>query len=107
MKPGVSSPLYTSISFDLTVTSLFAPLLAGGMVEVLPDGFSAQTLLDALVIKGGRSLVKITPAHLQLLAAQLDPKQVSALAGAFVIGGKISFRKRLRFGAIRPLACGL
>ena len=88
VKPGVSSPLYTSISFDLTVTSLFAPLLAGGMVEVLPDGFSAQTLLDALVIKGGRSLVKITPAHLQLLAAQLDPKEVSALAGAFVIGGE-------------------
>jgi hypothetical protein len=39
-------------------------LLAGGTVELL----GAQNLAAALLRAGDRSLVKITPAHLQLLS---------------------------------------
>src|SRR5206468_6194376 len=34
---GSGAPLHSSIAFDLTVTSLFAPLLSGALVSVLDD----------------------------------------------------------------------
>ncbi len=88
VEAGRSVPVHSSISFDLTVTSLYTPLLAGGTAELLPDDFGAQHLLAALLRSGGRSLVKITPAHLNLLTAELSPGQLSGRTRAFVIGGE-------------------
>jgi amino acid adenylation domain-containing protein len=88
VEPGRSAPVHTSISFDLTVTSLFTPLLAGGTVELLPEDVGAQNLLAALLRQGDRSLVKITPAHLELLGQQLTAEQVPGICRTFVIGGE-------------------
>jgi amino acid adenylation domain-containing protein len=88
VEPGRSVPVHSSISFDLTVTSLYTPLLAGGAAELLPDDFGAQKLLEALLRTGDRSLVKITPAHLELLGAQLTSGQAAGLTRTFVIGGE-------------------
>ena len=82
IEPGRSVPVYTSVSFDLTVTSLFTPLLAGGTVELLPEDVGAQNLLAALLREGGRSLVKITPAHLELLGHQIAPTQVTGMCAS-------------------------
>jgi amino acid adenylation domain-containing protein len=95
VEPGRSVPVHSSISFDLTVTSLYTPLLAGGAAELLPDDFGAQQLLAALLRAGGRSLVKITPAHLDLLSTQLAPEQLAGLTRAFVIGGENLLADRL------------
>ena len=35
---GAGAPVHSSISFDLTVTSLLAPLAAGKAVHLLPEG---------------------------------------------------------------------
>ena len=96
VEPGRSAPVHTSISFDLTVTSLFTPLLAGGTVELLPEDVGAQNLLAALRRQGDRSLVKITPAHLELLGQQLDPEQVPGMCRTFVIGGENLLAENLR-----------
>jgi amino acid adenylation domain-containing protein len=88
VQPQRSVPVHSSISFDLTVTSLYAPLLSGGTVELLPEDIGAQQLLEALLRSGDRSLVKITPAHLELLGAQLKSAQVAGLTRTFVIGGE-------------------
>jgi amino acid adenylation domain-containing protein len=96
VEPGRSAPVHTSISFDLTVTSLFTPLLAGGTVELLPEDVGAQNLLAALRRQGDRSLVKITPAHLELLGQQLTPEQVPGMCRTFVIGGENLLAENLR-----------
>jgi len=88
LEPGCSVPVHTSLSFDLTVTSLYTPLLAGGTVELLPEDFGAQNLLAALHRAGDRGLVKITPAHLALLTQQISPAQAEGMARAFIIGGE-------------------
>ena len=85
---GESVPLHSSIAFDLTVTALWVPLIAGGSVELLPEEIGGLNLLAALRRKKGRSLVKITPAHLALLAEQLKPFEAAELANLFVIGGE-------------------
>jgi amino acid adenylation domain-containing protein len=88
VEAGGSVPVHTSVSFDLTVTSLYPALLAGGQAELLPEDVAAQNLLSALRRGKNRNLVKITPAHLDLLGQQLDPREVAGLTKLFVIGGE-------------------
>ncbi len=97
VREGESVPVHSSISFDLTVTSLYPALLAGGTIELLPDDVAAQSLLDALRRQKGRGLVKITPAHLDLLSQQLRPEEAAGLARVFVIGGENLTAESLRF----------
>ena len=96
VEPGLSAPVHSSISFDLTVTSLFVPLMAGGCVELLPEDVGAQNLLAALLREGNRSLVKITPAHLELLNTQITREQAAGITRAFVIGGDNLVAENLR-----------
>jgi amino acid adenylation domain-containing protein len=87
VEPGRAVPVHTSISFDLTVTSLYTSLSRGAKVELLPEDAGAQNLLAALR-DGNRGLVKITPAHLELLGKQIAADQAAGMAKAFVIGGE-------------------
>jgi len=90
MEAGKGAPVQSSIAFDLPVTSLYPPLMTGRTVVLVPEeeGFAglAQTLLNG---GGGYSVVKITPAHLDLLRHELDPEQMAGLTKAFVIGGEM------------------
>lgn len=64
-------PFFTSISFDLTLTSLLLPLLNGGTVRVFDQHAVADsaTLLDVLSDKSINT-IKLTPAHLAILVEQ-------------------------------------
>jgi amino acid adenylation domain-containing protein len=92
---GSIIPVHTSISFDLTVTSLYTALLAGATVELLGDDYAAQSLLAALR-KGERGLVKITPAHLELLNHQVESTEAAGMTKTFVIGGENLLAESLR-----------
>ncbi len=85
---GQGAPIHSSIAFDLTITGLFAPLLVGRTVHLLPDGHGVEALSKALRRRPGFSIVKITPAHLQLLRQQMPPQDAVGGARAFVIGGE-------------------
>ena len=60
-------PLFTSLSFDLTVTSLFVPLLTGGSIIVCEDDEDTGRLLQHIIANPKVSVMKATPAHLALL----------------------------------------
>ncbi|WP_316524376.1 non-ribosomal peptide synthetase [Kitasatospora brasiliensis] len=63
-------PLVTSPSFDVTGTSVFLPLLAGGRVILMPEDpnhFSLGKLLE----ESGANALNLTPSHLDLIG-QLD-----------------------------------
>lgn len=88
VEPGRTAPVHSSVAFDLTVTSLFVPLMAGGVVELLEEDRAAQSLLEVLLNPGGLNLVKITPAHLDLIRHQILPEQAAGMTTIFVIGGE-------------------
>lgn len=94
MKKGTGAPVHSSIAFDLTITALFAPLLAGGSVRMLPQNL--ETLGLALRADTPFSLVKITPAHLELLCAQWT-RECAASTHLFVVGGEALFGQSLDF----------
>src|SRR5262249_21674221 len=85
---GTGAPVHSSIAFDLTVTSLFVPLLAGLTVRLLPQGNAIDLLREVFRAGSDFSLVKITPAHLELLGQVLQPREAAGRARAFVIGGE-------------------
>ncbi|HKP35523.1 MAG TPA: amino acid adenylation domain-containing protein [Pyrinomonadaceae bacterium] len=92
---GCGAPVHSSISFDLTVTSLFAPLMAGRSVFLLPDGLEA--LAAALLERENYSLVKITPAHLRALAELIPAEEIRGRVNALIIGGEALHFEGLSF----------
>ena len=66
---GTGSPVHSSISFDLTITSLFTPLISGKTVVLIDDEKGVEALGEVLQEPMDFSVVKITPAHLQLLGS--------------------------------------
>ena len=85
---GVGAPVHSSISFDLTITALLAPLITGRRVDLLDDDLGVEQLSEALRRSRDYSLVKITPAHLRLLGDQMDACDVRGRTRAFIIGGE-------------------
>jgi len=54
---------YSSISFDLTITSIFAPLLSGNSIDVY-DGKGSNFVLHDVINKDRITVIKMTPSHL-------------------------------------------
>ena len=78
--------LYSSFGFDLTVTSIFVPLICGGSIVVYPEDTETSDLAVLRVFEEGRvDTVKLTPAHLRLVA-DLD-LQESAIK-TLILGGE-------------------
>ncbi|MEC0599321.1 amino acid adenylation domain-containing protein [Bacillus spizizenii] len=59
-------PLYSSISFDLTVTSIFTPLISGNTI-VIYEGIDKSLLIRKIVEENKVDIIKLTPTHLRLL----------------------------------------
>jgi len=61
-------PLYTSLSFDLTVTSLFLPLIAGQCLHIKESTpYPQEALAEIFNVDSGIHAVKMTPSHVLLL----------------------------------------
>ncbi len=90
------APVHSSLSFDLTVTSLYLPLLAGARVTLVRDD-DVEALAASLTTRGGHRLVKITPAHLDVLARQLQPEVAAHASHGYVIGGEALRGESLMF----------
>jgi acyl-coenzyme A synthetase/AMP-(fatty) acid ligase/acyl carrier protein len=85
---GRGAAVSSSIAFDLSVTGIFAPLLAGREVWLVPEGAETEGLASMLRDIGGFSFVKLTPAHVDLLGQQLTAAEAAKAASALVVGGE-------------------
>jgi fengycin family lipopeptide synthetase B len=59
-------PLYSSLSFDLTATSIFTPLITGNTILIFPrksEGYPIQEI----VMDNRVGILKLTPSHLSLI----------------------------------------
>ncbi|EPX59032.1 Long-chain-fatty-acid--CoA ligase [Cystobacter fuscus DSM 2262] len=94
---GRGAPVVTSIGFDATITSLFTPLLAGKKVVLLPEQEELSALMNVLRAERDFSLVKLTPAHLDLLRNSMPAEQAAGGTRAFIVGGEALARESLAF----------
>ncbi|GGK79717.1 non-ribosomal peptide synthetase [Mangrovihabitans endophyticus] len=94
--PGArtSTLLHSSLSFDLTVTALYLPLLHGGRVHIadLADYAATRMVLERIPL----GFLKVTPGHLHvlsLLPPQFHPAEQLVVGGEQLTGGML---RRLR-----------
>jgi len=67
-KSPVYAPLFTSVGFDLTLTSLFLPLISGGTCTIYPENDNSGIIdLKSVFNNQNLNLIKATPTHLQLV----------------------------------------
>jgi amino acid adenylation domain-containing protein len=85
---GRGAPVHSAITFDLTITSLFAPLLCGRTVILVPEEEAEAFPLHNVLREGGWSFVKLTPAHLELVANWLSPEDAAAMTARLIVGGE-------------------
>jgi amino acid adenylation domain-containing protein len=97
VQQGGGSPVHSPLGFDLTVTSLLAPLMAGQSVLLVEEEQGLDGLVSALRRRGEFSLVKLTPAHLEVLSQMAAPAETAGWTRAFVIGGEALFEQNLTF----------
>ena len=83
---GGSFGLYSSLSFDLTVTSLFLPLLRGKCLHVFGEDKPIDEVLTRSLARGSSiDAIKLTPSHITLLRTLNLPPSGARLA---IVGGE-------------------
>ncbi|MDZ8237953.1 MAG: amino acid adenylation domain-containing protein [Nostoc sp. ChiQUE01a] len=97
VEQGVGTVVHSPLGFDLTITSLLSPLLVGCTAELLSEEQGIETLSQALKKSSNLSLVKITPAHLDLLKQQLSQEEIGNKTRAFIIGGENLLAESITF----------
>ena len=75
-------PLFTSLSVDLTLTSIFLPLITGGKIKIFARQFSYD-ILDNIINNTEINIIKATPTHLSLL-----DKKVKSNIKEIIVGGE-------------------
>ncbi len=80
-----SYALFSSISFDLTLTSIFTPLVTGGKIVIYPERSDPDLAVLDVFSDDTVDVVKLTPSHLSL-AVEAN-KAVSKIR-TLVLGGE-------------------
>lgn len=86
--------LYSSIAFDLTITSIFTPLISGNKI-IIYDTDETEFVLYKILRENKVTIVKLTPAHLTLLK---DMNNSNSKIKRFIVGGedlKVSLAKEV------------
>jgi amino acid adenylation domain-containing protein len=94
---GEGSPVHSPLCFDLTVTSLWLPLVSGKRVDLIGEREGVEGLIEALGQSPNYSLVKLTPAHVEALNRRLPAEAAAFSSRSLVIGGEALSGETLRY----------
>lgn len=95
---GSRFALFTSLTFDLTLTSLFSGLLRGDGLFVAPEEPVEDTLRKLFTGMHGVNAVKLTPSHVNLLRElnlTTTPVSVAIIGGEALYPGHVAILKAL------------
>jgi amino acid adenylation domain-containing protein len=93
---GGGALVHSPLGFDLTITSLFCPLLNGQRLELVREEEGIEGL-SALLRAGNYSLLKLTPSHLEVLSQWLSAEEIAGRIETLVIGGEALLGESLGF----------
>ena len=97
---GSGAPAHGSIGFDLTVTSIYPQLLMGRPVIFTRGQRDVENLTEIVQSSKDLTLVKLTPAHMEMLNNSLTAEQMKQSARSLVIGGEALNYESLTFWRI-------
>ncbi len=85
---GIGAPLCSPLWSDMSITSLFLPLICGRSVVLLDEDDVVESLDSALRSNLRFSFVKLTPAHLEALRNLSLGREAPRNTAAFIVGGE-------------------
>lgn len=88
VRAGDVVPLQSSFSFDMSVTSVYTPLVAGATLELPADPSDAAGLADTVTSGSRYGLFKLSPAALRLLEQERSPAELAKTTRCVVLGGE-------------------
>jgi amino acid adenylation domain-containing protein/non-ribosomal peptide synthase protein (TIGR01720 family) len=77
-------PLYTTISFDLTITSIYTPLITGNSIVIYSDD-DQEVLIRKVIRENKAGIIKATPAHLRIIR---NDDNTRSSVKRFIVGGE-------------------
>ncbi|AOM80163.1 non-ribosomal peptide synthetase [Pedobacter steynii] len=81
-------PLYSSIGFDLTITSIFVPLISGNTIR-LYDHEESALLINHVLLDHKATVLKLTPSHLKIIRANFTAESLSeSRIRTLIVGGE-------------------
>jgi len=88
--PGDVTLFHSPLAYDLSVTSVLAPLVCGGTVLIVPETSAngIDDLVRAFRTSENLGFIKLTPSHLRALADLHDPSALAGRTRSFVVGGE-------------------
>ena len=92
---SINMPVFTSQSVDLTVTSLFLPLVTGG-ISYLYSGELRENLIE-IFGNDNLTMIKLTPTHMDIICNLIPDKQRQNLLNVIVGGEALYNEKCIRF----------
>ncbi|MFI2790413.1 amino acid adenylation domain-containing protein [Kitasatospora sp. NPDC018614] len=78
--------VFSSVAYDMVVPNLYAPLLAGQRVLMIPEGADLFQITETLAENAPFAFLKLTPGQLDALAELLTADQAKALSGMLAVG---------------------
>ncbi|HWV64271.1 non-ribosomal peptide synthetase [Chitinophaga sp.] len=88
---ATSIALHSNIAFDMSITSLFLPLTAGGKMVLYQEGEN-DFAVGAIVMDNKTDILKVTPSHLRLLIQLISRDQLAAIGPlrlkTLIVGGE-------------------
>jgi non-ribosomal peptide synthetase component F len=85
----VNIPFYSSFSFDMSMTSIFMPLVSGNTILIY-GGDEKEFILEKVIYDNKSGIIKATPSHLRLLSEKYFklPENESLKIKRFIVGGE-------------------
>ncbi len=88
-------PLYTTMTFDFTLTTVYLPLSSSACIKLYPDDGIRHPLYD-IFEDNSITVVKVTPSHMKLIS--LIDKEYCAELRLLIVGGEnLSYETLRRF----------
>lgn len=82
-----SFPLFSSIAFDLTLTSIFVPLSCGKSIQLCGSSSPEENLRNLLKDRA-TEFCKLTPPHLSIISELLKELDAPSSLCKFIVGGE-------------------
>lgn len=87
-EPNICFPLFTSVSFDLTVTSIYVPLITGNTIVVYQED-AGNMVFEKVIAENRVDVVKLTPTHLKMMCEMdTEPIRRHSKIKRFIVGGE-------------------
>jgi len=82
---GEVFPLYSSLAFDLTITSIFTPLISGGTISIYRQDDEDEHVIFRILRENKCTIIKLTPAHLRLIS---EGNHTNSSVNKLIVGGE-------------------